>query len=268
MLTCDLNNLLDKLCHLTMPVCCIISCYYTVALYLRHSWTNTSIYCLFCACFVGEIAGQFSLRQDEITHPIIYSSVFTAVGVTSIFSSLQSLHSWFLIVLVIAMRHLACMTLRALPSLLCPMTAYASGIVGVLIAKYTEAVLKPPISSYMTSEGKIPVIKRRRSSSSSAHGFSSHRAGRRTSLPALIQKSQVRPAAIFLISYVETGMGKGNNCWPVSMFSHDSDPQFLNMMVYTTFFATHCTSDILCMQIEITRTSSCIFTSHPLVFHC
>ncbi|XP_059141069.1 cGMP-inhibited 3',5'-cyclic phosphodiesterase 3A-like [Physella acuta] len=53
-----------------------------------------------------------------------------------------------------------------------------------------ETVLKPQIQNFTTQDGKIPVIKRRRSSSSSAHTFSAHRSARRTSLPALIQKSQ------------------------------------------------------------------------------
>ncbi|KAH9500195.1 cGMP-inhibited 3',5'-cyclic phosphodiesterase A [Bulinus truncatus] len=110
--------------------------------------------------------------------------------VASVFSSLETSHSAGVILLVSFTRFLACSALQDIPVGLRPFVAYSCGFAGNIVAKYMEAILKPQIQNYTTQDGKIPVIKRRRSSSSSAHAFTAHRSTRRTSLPALIQKSQ------------------------------------------------------------------------------
>ncbi|XP_064627396.1 cGMP-inhibited 3',5'-cyclic phosphodiesterase 3A-like isoform X2 [Lineus longissimus] len=193
LIQCDLGFVFEKFCGLTMPICSILCGYYWIALYLRKTWSTTSVYFLFCSCFVGEFIGQcfFSgLEEDYISQPLVVFSVLASVSVASVFSSLETTQSSIVIIFVSFTRFLACVTLTDLPQVLRPLAVYFSGIGGVIAAKYMETVFKPPINNFMTQDGKIPVIKRRRSSSSSAHGFSSTRPGRRTSLPALIQKSQ------------------------------------------------------------------------------
>jgi hypothetical protein len=196
---CDLGYLFAKFCALTMPICSILCGYYWIALYLRKTWSTTSVYFLFCSCFVGEFIGQCFFsgsveneKEEYISQPLVVFSVLASVSVASVFSTLETSQSSLVIVIVGFTRFLACVTLTDLPQVLRPLVVYVSGIGGVIAAKYMETVFKPPINNFTTQDGKIPVIRRRRSSSSSTHGFSSTRPGRRTSLPALTQKNQVR----------------------------------------------------------------------------
>jgi cGMP-inhibited 3',5'-cyclic phosphodiesterase A len=203
LLLTDLGYLFHRICGHIVPIFCVGCGFYWLALVFRKSWSNTSVYILFCACFAGELLGQFvcdgtdsstassapSPGEDPyITRPLLALAVLLAVSLASVFSTLETIHSTFVIVFVSLTRYLACTSLTDLPQTLRPFVAYVSGIAGVIAAKYMETVFKPPVNNYnnMTQDGKIPVIKRRRSSSSTAHGLSAHRVGRRTSLPALI----------------------------------------------------------------------------------
>ncbi len=212
----DLGFLFHRICGHIVPIFSVGCAFYWLALYFRKSWSNTSVYILFCACFAGELLGQCVYdgpgagtahsppsqsptpgEDPYITRPLLALAVLLAVSLASVFSTLETVHSTFVIVFVSLTRYLACTALTDLPQTLRPFLAYFSGIAGVIAAKYMETVFKPPVSNYsMTQDGKIPVIKRRRSSSSATHGMSTHRVGRRTSLPALIHsKSQVSLAA-------------------------------------------------------------------------
>ena len=192
----ELGFLFHRLCALIVPIFSVTCAFYWLALYFRKSWSTTSIYVLFCSCFVGEFTGQVlcnSSSDHYITQPFLAFTVLVAVSTASIFSTLETTHSTFVIIFVSFIRFLSCTALSGLPQVLRPFLAYFSGIVGVIGAKYMETVFKPPVTTnLMTQDGKIPVIKRRRSSASASHAFTTHRAGRRTSLPALIQKCQVR----------------------------------------------------------------------------
>ena len=209
LLRCDVGLLFQRLCALLVPMFTILCAFYWLSLYLRKTWSNTSVYLLFCSCYLGETLAQAFLRDwstpipaaaaSEATHgaasvtqPLIIVVVLLAISIASVFSSLETIHSAFTILLVSFTRFLACTSLVDLPPGIRPYVAYTCSFAGILVAKYMETVLKPPIQNFMTQDGKIPVIKRRRSSSTSAHAFSMHRSARRTSLPALIQKSQVR----------------------------------------------------------------------------
>ena len=197
----DLGYIFSRLCGLIVPIFSIICGFYWISLYLRKTWSSTSVYLLFCACYAGEFIGQCCVLGYDfdsegglyITRPVLVGVVLLSASIASIFASLDSFHSTLVIVAVSFTRFLACTTLNDLPQSLRPFLAYTSGIAGVILSKYMETVFKPQINHFMTPDGKIPVIKRRRSSSSSGHGLTMHhhRAGRRTSLPALIQKGQV-----------------------------------------------------------------------------
>ena len=214
-LMCDLGHLFYRLCNLIVPMFCIACAFFWISLAFRKSWTNTSLYLLFSSCYFGEVAAQLMLAKETransgptpgiltstahdtstsmyIMQPMVVLAVLISISLASLFSSLETLQSAGVILLVSFTRFLACTSLIDLPQGLRPFIAYSCGFGGVIVSKYMETVFRPPITNYMTQDGKIPVIKRRRSSSSSSHGFSAHRSIRRTSLPALIQKPQVR----------------------------------------------------------------------------
>lgn len=209
LLRCDVGLLFQRLCGLVVPMFSILCAFYWLSLYFRRTWSTTSVYLLFSSCYLGETLAQVFLRDwgashpsdltpqagvtiNSVTQPLVIVFVLLAISIASVFSSLETIHSAVVILLVSFTRFLACSALADLPQGIRPYVAYTCGFAGILVAKYMETVLKPPIQNFMTQDGKIPVIKRRRSSSSSAHAFSAHRSARRTSLPALIQKSQVR----------------------------------------------------------------------------
>lgn len=230
LLRCDVGVLFQRLCSLVVPMFCILCAFYWLSLYFRRTWSNTSVYLLFCSCYMGECFAQIFLRDwssestqqqqhsttpsgayspagvqgggvsdvalspmlsNYTTQPLVIVCVLLFISVASVFSSLETSHSAGVILLVSFTRFLACSALQDVPYGLRPFVAYSCGFAGNIVAKYMETVLKPQIQNLTTQDGKIPVIKRRRSSSSSAHAFSAHRSARRTSLPALIQKSQV-----------------------------------------------------------------------------
>ncbi|XP_012946571.1 cGMP-inhibited 3',5'-cyclic phosphodiesterase A, partial [Aplysia californica] len=218
LLRCDVGILFQRLCSLLVPMFSILCAFYWLSLYFRRTWSNTSVYLLFCSCYVGEFFAQIFLRDwgegstsqpaegggageggtvassivlsNHTTQPLVIVCVLLSISIASVFSSLETSHSAGVILLVSFTRFLACSALQDIPFGLRPFVAYTCGFAGNVVAKYMETVLKPPIQNFTTPDGKIPVIKRRRSSSSSAHAFSAHRSARRTSLPALIQKSQ------------------------------------------------------------------------------
>ena len=195
MLLSDLGFVFHRLTGHVVPIFSVGCAFYWLALYFRKSWSTTSVYVLFCACFAGEILGQFlcdSSGDAYITRPVLALIVLLAVSGASVFSSLETVHSTVVILMVSLSRYLACTTLTDLPQALRPLTAYFCGVAGVIAAKYMETVFRPPATNFMTQDGKIPVIKRRRSSASSGQNLP--RVGRRTSLPALIHsRTQVGP---------------------------------------------------------------------------
>ncbi|KAK7108311.1 hypothetical protein V1264_016066 [Littorina saxatilis] len=214
LLRCDVGFLFGRLCSILVPMFSILCAFYWLALYFRRTWSNTSVYLLFSSCFIGETFAQVFFRDwgadgggggggggtadgvvsDVVNHgtqPLVIVFVLLSISLASVFSSLDTSHSAVVILLVSFTRFLACSMLTDLPFGTRTYLGYMCGFAGVLVARYMETVLKPPIQHFTTHDGKIPVIKRRRSSSSSAHAFSAHRSTRRTSLPALIQKSQV-----------------------------------------------------------------------------
>ncbi|GFN77880.1 cGMP-inhibited 3',5'-cyclic phosphodiesterase b [Plakobranchus ocellatus] len=221
----DVGMLVQRLCSVLVPMFSITCAFYWLSLYLRRTWNATSVYVLFCSCFFGECFAQICFRDwgegpstpgiaDHVEHsdeskgsasdtvssavlsnyttqPLVIVCVLFFISIASVFSSLETSHSACVISLISFTRFLACSGLQDIPFSLRPFLAYSCGFAGNIVAKYMETVFKPQIQNITTHDGKIPVIKRRRSSSSTAHTFSAHRSTRRTSLPALIQKSQV-----------------------------------------------------------------------------
>lgn len=206
----------QRLCVCLVSMFSIACLFYLLTIYLRNTWTNTSIYVLFVACFAGDLvlgrllrcASPSSSTADQahgpesraeyVTGPALTAGVLMFVGVASMFSSLETSHSALVIVVVSFIRFLAGMMLTDLPEGVRPLLAYISGVVGVFGARYTEmtflSVANSPSTESVTnlmSHGKAEIIKRRRSSASVPNSFTSHLIGRRTSLPLLMQKSVV-----------------------------------------------------------------------------
>ena len=197
----DLGYIFRRLCSVVVPIFSINCAFYWLALYLRKSWSATSVYVLFSACFAGEFFGQYFVgaggddthSEGFITNPGLVCMVLVAASIASVFSTLETAHSAVMLLVVSFVRLLACTALVDIPPSVRPFVAYLAGVVGVIAAKYMETVFKPPnINNIVAVDGKIPpVIRRRRSSAAVAHGLTTNRAGRRTSLPALIEKNQV-----------------------------------------------------------------------------
>ena len=197
---CDMGLFFQRLCAVFVPMFTVICAFYWVSLYLRKTWSTTSVYLLFCACLLGETVAQLSFghwntglsnQEGSYSQSLTLFIVLLAICGASIISSLETIHSAIVITLISFSRFLLCSSAIILPHGLRPYVAYLCALSGFIISKYMETVLKPPINNFMTQDGKIPVIKRRRSSSSNLHTFAAHRSARRTSLPALIPKSQV-----------------------------------------------------------------------------
>ncbi len=188
----SLLALLHTLCGLFAPVFSIVCAFYWLALYLRKSWTGTNVYVFFVACFFGEVAGQIFFGADNIYRAWLVGCVLGTASVASLTSTLPTSRSALLLTFLSFVRFLSGSTLHGLRPWLRPYLAYLCGILGCILSKYTETHVfkQTPVSIPLTPDGKIPVIRRRRTSSQSSTASLSHKT-RRTSLPALTQKNQV-----------------------------------------------------------------------------
>ncbi|XP_022108915.1 cGMP-inhibited 3',5'-cyclic phosphodiesterase A-like isoform X2 [Acanthaster planci] len=188
----SLLALLHTLCGLFAPVFSIVCAFYWVALYLRKSWTGTNVYVFFVACVFGEIAGQVVFGTDNIYRAWLVGCVLGTASLASLTSTLPTSRSALLLTFLSFVRFLSGSTLHGLRPWLRPYVAYLCGILGCILSKYTETHVfkQSQVVNHLTSDGKIPVIRRRRTSSQSSTASLSHKT-RRTSLPALSQKNQV-----------------------------------------------------------------------------
>lgn len=187
-----LVNFMHTVCGLFSPMFSVICSFYWLALYLRKSWTGNNVYVFFIACFLGEIIGQLFFGGANIFSAWSVASVLLAASVISLTSPLSTSESALVITFLSLMRFMTGSTLAGITSWLRPYFAYFCGVWGCFLAKYSEKHLfkHSPMSlaNHFSTEGKIPVIRRRRTSSQSSTTSLSHKT-RRTSLPALIQKN-------------------------------------------------------------------------------
>lgn len=252
-LACDLGLLFHRLCAFVVPLFALACAYCWLTLSFRRTWSITSIYLLFCACYCGEVicqcwqwdptattttavsldlAGVVDLQptpanpgdtggagDDDDTggpepppgarHASFWGTtllwclfhqfpLLLTLAVAAYFSTLSSAwHDVFVVLFVFVTRALACSQLADWPVSFRPFIAYSCGIGGVLAAKHMEAALKRSSTSansslIMNPDGKIPVVRRRRTSSSANIHSYGHKA-RRTSLPALsMQKNHMQ----------------------------------------------------------------------------
>lgn len=188
----SLLNFLHTVCGLFSPMFSVICSFYWLALYLRKSWTGNNVYVFFISCFLGEVLGQVFFGGGNIFSTWSVATVLLAASMISLTSPLSTSESALVITFLSLMRFMTGSTLVGITSWLRPYFAYFCGVWGCFLAKYSEKHLfkQAPMSlaNHFSTEGKIPVIRRRRTSSQSSTTSLSHKT-RRTSLPALIQKN-------------------------------------------------------------------------------
>ena len=195
-LSMDYGYIFHRLCALLIPLFSIASAFYCVGFWLRKTWNNTSIYVFFTSCIFGEVLAQCICASSEsyITKPSLFFIVLLSTGMASLFSPLGTFESVALISLVSFVRFLSCTFLVDAPESLRPFLAFGSAICGAIVSKYIETILSPVPTAVSTlpvptevNDMKISMVRRRRSSMIAPQTFT-NRVGRRTSLPALIQK--------------------------------------------------------------------------------
>lgn len=193
----NLINFMHTVCGLFSPMFSVICSFYWLALYLRKSWTGSNVYVFFVACFLGEIFGQVFMGSGDIFNTWLVASVLLSASLISLTSPLSTSESALVITFLSLMRFMTGSTLAGISLWLRPFFAYFCGVWGCFLAKYSERHLfkHSPLSlaNHFSTDGKIPVIRRRRTSSQSSTTSLSHKT-RRTSLPALIQKNVSRPS--------------------------------------------------------------------------
>lgn len=54
-IVCDFIYIFHRLCAFILPLFTLLCVYYWLALFYRRTWSVTSIYLLFCACYIGEV---------------------------------------------------------------------------------------------------------------------------------------------------------------------------------------------------------------------
>ncbi|XP_022244163.1 cGMP-inhibited 3',5'-cyclic phosphodiesterase A-like isoform X2 [Limulus polyphemus] len=213
-LACDLADFFRRFCQFVVPLFSVVCAYYMLALYSRKKIDTTSFYFLFFAGLLGEIFGRCicqdtyksttsTVDPDDLTlstitgqekfqnkdlsmalvgQLLIYMvSVAGAAALANLPGRLSvDVVSFFALVRILA---LSCVS--ELPAYGTPLLINVCGLCGVLLAKHTETILRPPISSFITQDGKILAVRRRRTSSYAGLHVLSHGKSRRTSLPAL-----------------------------------------------------------------------------------
>ena len=193
-----LGSIVSKICAVTMPLISIFTTSCFVAIYFRKALDNTSIFVIFSSCFGGEILAQciYGASSESIAKPTMLFVVLFSISTTCLFLSLERDECIALICLVSFIRVISCTTIFEIPIAILPYLAYLSGFSGVIAAKYVEILLQPTPPPVKKPEEKVPSIRRRRSNSTAppcvVHSTITGRVGRRTSLPAMIQKVYFR----------------------------------------------------------------------------
>ncbi|XP_033104806.1 cGMP-inhibited 3',5'-cyclic phosphodiesterase A-like [Anneissia japonica] len=192
-------NFFHLMCGLFAPMFSIVCAFYWLSFYFRKAWTSTSVYLLFLGCNIGEIVGQLLFgtdADDSVLSTWLVATVLVFACLASTTSSLKNTSSVFVLFFLSIMRFLSISTLGSLPQWFRPFIAYLCGILGCILAKYMETRMRQNISVQFAHDEKIPVICRRRTSSQSSTASIHSQRTRRTSLPALIPKSQVSNSVV------------------------------------------------------------------------
>ncbi|XP_076348814.1 cGMP-inhibited 3',5'-cyclic phosphodiesterase 3A-like isoform X2 [Tachypleus tridentatus] len=203
-LACDVVNLFQRFCKFVVPIFSLVCAHYLLALYKRKQINATSFYFLFCASFLGEIVGQ-CICQDydsliDSETPVTGSDSAKGLSLTAVSlllihvtsvagaASLAGLSGRLRVKVILFfafVRLLFLSCLSELPAYVSPFLSNVCGLFGVLLAKHTETMLHPPITTVITQDGRILAVRRRRTSSYAGLHVVGHGKLRRTSLPAL-----------------------------------------------------------------------------------
>ncbi|XP_067915032.1 cGMP-inhibited 3',5'-cyclic phosphodiesterase 3A isoform X2 [Heterodontus francisci] len=182
------------LLHCALPLFSLLSAFFWLGLYLIRCGRGELAPRLLAACCLGETLLQASLVGEEQLLSLPASAVLLSCLAATTLLLLRVSQGVFTIIFTSLLRTVSLLSLERVRASWRPFLAYLMGILGVLLARYAVHILPGTVPAAGTEE-KIPVIKRRRRSSSViAAEISNSQLGskphRRTSLPC-IQREQI-----------------------------------------------------------------------------
>ncbi|XP_072327859.1 cGMP-inhibited 3',5'-cyclic phosphodiesterase 3A isoform X2 [Scyliorhinus torazame] len=183
------------LLHCALPLFSLLSAFFWLGLYLIRCGRAELAPRLLAACCLGEALLQgWLLGDEEQLLSVAASTVLLSCLAAATLLLLRLRQGVCTIVFTSLLRTISLLSLDRVRASWRPFLAYLMGILGVLLARYAVHILPGTMPAPGTEE-KIPVIKRRRRSSSViASEISNSQVGskphRRTSLPC-IQREQI-----------------------------------------------------------------------------
>ncbi|XP_041058424.1 cGMP-inhibited 3',5'-cyclic phosphodiesterase A isoform X1 [Carcharodon carcharias] len=182
------------LLHCALPLFSLLSAFFWLGLYLIRCGRGELAPRLLAACCLGETLLQASLVGEEQLLSVPASAVLLSCLAAATLLLLRVSQGVCTIIFTSLLRTISLLSLDRVRASWRPFLAYLMGILGILLARYAVHILPGTVQAAGTEE-KIPVIKRRRRSSSViAAEISNSQLGskphRRTSLPC-IQREQI-----------------------------------------------------------------------------
>lgn len=193
----DVGLTFQRLLLLSMQIFFFVFLFYAVAMYLRTMWTNSSsmICIVLSTCVAVEILlGYVVVIPAASVQPAMTFIVLLCVGGVGLFSSMDILRCAIVITGISFVRFLACTMLVSLPRWVRPISAYLSGVIGVVAARYTVFTLSSTSNVNVTSSSEN---KKSDTNDVNTHKLSScndvrdSAKVRRVSLPNLSKKTNV-----------------------------------------------------------------------------
>ncbi|XP_078091448.1 cGMP-inhibited 3',5'-cyclic phosphodiesterase 3A [Mustelus asterias] len=183
------------LLHCALPLFSLLSAFFWLALYLIRCGRGELAPRLLAACCLGEtlLQGWLLGEEEEQLLSVAASALLLGCLAAATLLLLRLGQGVCTLILTSLLRTISLLSLDRVRASWRPFLAYLMGILGVLLARYAVHLLPATLPAPGTQE-KIPVIKRRRSSSVIAAEISNNQLGskphRRTSLPC-IQREQI-----------------------------------------------------------------------------
>lgn len=215
LLLLDIGQILEGITSLLTPLLASIAVFYVLTLYLSSSWNTPTSYFVISSCIVGEIFNSTFFDGGSGLNIQFLLTVLICLSISLFFSNLDKTQATCVIFSVSAVRFVCCTSFPDWQ--IATFLAYFCAFLGTIAAKRTEATLTSAnedaivggvatasaadYSFYGEQSLKTPSIKRRISSSGFFNVPFSQRVGRRTSLPAMIQKPHQVSIAFDFVYY-------------------------------------------------------------------
>ncbi|XP_055508851.1 cGMP-inhibited 3',5'-cyclic phosphodiesterase 3A isoform X2 [Leucoraja erinacea] len=182
------------LLHSALPLFSLMSAFFWLALYLKGCGRGELAPKLLAACSLAETLLQALLVGEEQLLSFGATAVLLSCLAAATLMVLRVSQGVCTILFTSLLRTVSLLSLERVRASWRPFLAYLMGILGVILARYAVRIL--PQGTPASSEDKVPVIKRRRRSSSVVTAeMPNHQLGskphRRTSLPCIQQRDQI-----------------------------------------------------------------------------